>query len=236
MKIKVIGRLAAVFSTMNVIRAAGVAILLAAFITIHPSFNAKDEIRSAVSVIGEFGLWGAPAYLCFYCVASLSFVPLAFLTWGAGVMLGPFLGFAVAWSAAMAAACIAFMAGRYFARDCTLKLLDKHPRFMALDRAVALSGWRAVFLFRLVPFMPYTMVNLSLGCSGVAFRDYLAGSMAGSVPFAVLYVVMGSVTKDILQTELSSPGMMKGEKAALFIGCIVVIVLFRHISHHCCPN
>ena len=70
------------------------------------------------------------------------------------------------------------------------------PRFAAIDRAVGAQGRKIVFLLRLSPVFPFTLLNYALGLTRVRFVDYLVASI-GMLPGTLLYVYYGKLAGDV---------------------------------------
>src|SRR5207245_1117774 len=90
----------------------------------------------------------------------------------------------------------AFLVSRYLARGAIERRLANIPRFAAIDRAVGAEGRKIVFLLRLSPVFPFTLLNYALGLTQVRFADYLVAAI-GMLPGTVLYVYAGQAIGDV---------------------------------------
>ncbi len=54
-------------------------------------------------------------------------------------------------------------------------------------------GFGAVLLARLVPVLPFTVINYGAGVTGVLFASYVAGSALGMIPGTIAYAALGAV-------------------------------------------
>ena len=77
----------------------------------------------------------------------------------------------------------------------------------AIDKAVARSGLKIVFLLRLSPAFPYNLLNYALGLTSVRFHDYLLASF-GMLPGTFLYVYYGKVIGSL--AEVTSGAQVEG--------------------------
>jgi len=89
-----------------------------------------------------------------------------------------------------------FLVARYLARDAVARRLAANPRFAAIDRAVGREGRKIVFLLRLSPLFPFTLLNYALGLTTVRFADYVLASV-GMIPGTILYVYYGKLAGDV---------------------------------------
>jgi uncharacterized membrane protein YdjX (TVP38/TMEM64 family) len=64
-------------------------------------------------------------------------------------------------------ATLAFLIGRYFARQWVAARLANYPKFKAVDEAVAREGWKIVALTRLSPVFPFSLLNYAFGLTNV---------------------------------------------------------------------
>lgn len=141
------------------------------------------------------GAWGPVAYIGVYVVGAILLIPGSVLTLAAGAIFGLVRGTALVLVGATLGAAAAFLVARYLARGYVERRISL-GRLAAVDRALARNGLRLVFLLRLTPLVPYSLLNYSMGLTGVRFRDFLLGS-AGMLPGTVLYVYYGKVAGEV---------------------------------------
>jgi len=164
-----------------------------------PAFAARVE---------ALGVWGPIAFVCGYIVATVAFIPGSILSLAAGAIFGILEGTLYVFVGATIGSSLAFLISRTFARKAVEKRIRAHPRFDAIDRAVAARGGRLVFLLRLSPAVPYNLLNYALGLTNVRFFDYLLASV-GMVPGILLYVYSGKVAGEVAALA-GSPQVEKG--------------------------
>lgn len=187
--------------TRRIRLAAGLAILTAVVASSFFLPTRRWALELAAWIRGA-GAVGVAAYAGFYVVGTLLFFPGALLTLVAGFAYGPLWGTLIVWPTATAAATLAFVTGRFLARDWVEATAARHPRFKALDRAVGRRGFHMVLLLRLSPLFPFNFLNYTLGVTSMKFRDYLLASLLGMLPGTIMYVYLGSLITSA--TELAS--------------------------------
>ncbi|HZO84975.1 MAG TPA: FAD-containing oxidoreductase, partial [Verrucomicrobiae bacterium] len=168
--------------------AAGIGIVLAL-----KYFNVQDLLKSALEWIGNLGPWGPVIFVGLYVVATVLFVPGSVLTLGAGAVFGVALGSVYVSIAATLGATAAFLVGRYLARDAIARKIERHEKFLTIDRAVADEGWKIVLLTRLAPVFPFIFLNYAFGLTRVKLSHYVLASWLGMIPGTVMYVYLGSL-------------------------------------------
>src|SRR5438128_8938147 len=156
-------------------------------------FHVQDLLKAALDWIGKLGPWGPVIFIGLYIVATVLFVPGSVLTLGAGAVFGVVLGSVCVSISATLGATAAFLVGRYLARDAIARKIEKNETFATIDRAVADEGWKVVFLTRLSPVFPFTLLNYAFGLTRVRLGQYVLASWIGMMPGTVMYVYLGSL-------------------------------------------
>ncbi|MCH8133246.1 MAG: TVP38/TMEM64 family protein [Myxococcales bacterium] len=146
--------------------------------------------------VDDQGAWGPAVFILGYALLTVAFVSGALLTLTAGAIFGIVEGTLYVFVAATLGASIAFLVARYLARSAVEARIRGDDRFTAIDRAIGGEGRKIVFLLRLVPFLPFILLNYALGLTRVRFVDYLLASV-GMLPATVVYVYYGKVLGEV---------------------------------------
>ena len=157
---------------------------------------AGGEIPRFAAWVSGLGVWGPLVFILGYAAAVVAFVPGSVLTLAAGAIFGLAKGVVYVFVAAVLGSCAAFLVSRHLARRAVERRIAGNPRFAAVDRAVAVEGRKIVFLLRLSPVFPFTLLNYFLGLTRVRFVDYLLASV-GMIPGTLLYVYYGKLAGDV---------------------------------------
>lgn len=158
--------------------------------------SAGRYVPEVAQSIAELGPAGPIAFMIAYAVAIVAFVPGSILTLAAGAIFGLVEGTLYVFIAATVGACAAFAVSRYVARSSIERRMAGDRRFEAIDRAVEKEGRKIVFLLRLSPIFPFSLLNYALGLTRVRFADY-AVACIGMLPGTVLYVYYGKIAGDV---------------------------------------
>jgi uncharacterized membrane protein YdjX (TVP38/TMEM64 family) len=136
------------------------------------------------------GWWAPLAYMALYTLATLLLLPSTALNLTGGAIFG--FGWGLLWTtvAAVVAAIAAFAFSRTIGHQTVAQRLA--GRWQAMDAEVKRGGLFYIFALRLLPIMPYGLVNFAAGLTSVKFRDYLVGTCLGTVPGILPFVLMGS--------------------------------------------
>jgi uncharacterized membrane protein YdjX (TVP38/TMEM64 family) len=171
------------------------------------------------------GPWGPVVFILGYAAAVVAFVPGSILTLAAGAIFGLLKGTIYVFIAATLGSALAFLVARNVARRAIERRLAGNPRFAAIDRAVAAQGRRIVFLLRLSPAFPFTLLNYALGLTQVRFADYLIASI-GMLPGTLLYVYYGKLAGDVAALAGGAPVEKNaGYYAVLVLGLVATVVV-----------
>jgi len=173
------------------------ALVVVAVIVAARQLNLQDQLRSALQWIEGLGSWGLAAFLGIYVLACVLFVPGWILTLGAGVLFGLVKGAVLVSVSATSGATVAFLIGRYVARDWVAWRLEGSEKFKAIDEAVGCEGWKIVLLTRLSPMFPFNLLNYAFGLTRISLRHYFFASWIGMLPGTVMYVYLGSLAGSV---------------------------------------
>jgi phospholipase D1/2 len=147
-----------------------------------------DNIRQWLVDVAEIP--GAPLIvLATFILGGLVVFPVMLLIAATAAAFGPWLGFALAGTGAIASAVITYGIGAAIGRDAVETVLG--PRLHRVRRSITKRGVLAVAAIRLVPIAPFTLVNLVAGASRIPFADYVLGTVIGMAPGLILMSALG---------------------------------------------
>jgi len=147
-----------------------------------------------------------------FIIGSLVMFPVTVLIVVAGLLFGPWEGFAIATTGSLLGALAGYCAGAVFGKSLIARFSNGWMR--SLDEKIARKGILAVAVIRILPIAPFTLVNLAAGASKVGFRDYAIGSIVGMVPGIAALTLFARQLRRTFETP-----------DALNVGVLVVLVL-----------
>ena len=204
-------------------------LVLAAFFLIN-KFVPVQELWNKTSVwIESLGALGPIVFIGIYALAAVLFIPGSVLTLGAGLLFG--VGWGSLWVivGSNIGANLAFLIGRYLARDAISKKTADDPTFQSIDRAVGKEGWKIVGLTRLSPIFPFTLLNYAFGLTSVKWFHYAIATFIGMLPGTIMYVYLGSLGRLVGDSAEKSPAEI-GLKIFGLIATIVVTVFITRAA------
>jgi len=167
-------------------------------------FNPQDWLLNVLQWIDSLGVLGALAFILLYIIATVAFLPGSIVTLGGGVVFGVILGSIYVFIGATIGATLAFLIGRYIARNWVVKQISDNQKFKAIDQAVGKEGLKIVLLTRLSPIFPFNLLNYGYGVTGVSLKDYIIGSV-GMIPGTIMYVYLGSLAGNLATIGTQTP-------------------------------
>lgn len=160
------------------------------------AFTFTDLVQTIETQVQHAGSLAPILFISFYALATVLLVPASALTIAAGFLFGPIFGTIIVSIASTTGAAMAFLVGRYLARPFVAqKLASSDVRFSAVDAAIASQGMRIVFLLRLSPLFPFTLLNYALSITSIPFVEYTIASWLGMIPGTIAYVALGGAGK-----------------------------------------
>ncbi|KAK9206728.1 hypothetical protein WN943_017007 [Citrus x changshan-huyou] len=155
----------------------------------------------------DLGPWGPLVLIIAYVPLTVLAIPASILTLGGGYLFGLPLGVVADSVGATIGATAAFLIGRtvssstpaHFGRSFVISKLKNYPKFQAVAGAIQKSGFKAriIFLLRLVPLLPFNILNYLLSVTPVHTGKYMLASWLGMMPSTFSLVYVGTTLKDL---------------------------------------
>lgn len=135
------------------------------------------------------GPWFPLVFLAAHIVVTTFPFPRTAFSLAAGLLFGPALGAPIAVAASTVSAVLAVLLIR--ALGWQLSTLVGHPGVDRLDERLQRRGWPSVLSLRLIPVVPFAMLNYAAGASSVRVVPYTLATLVGLAPGTVAVVVLG---------------------------------------------
>jgi uncharacterized membrane protein YdjX (TVP38/TMEM64 family) len=190
-------------------------IAVALFVHLPTAVQLRDWATSA-------GPWFPLAFLAAHIVVTVLPFPRTAFTLAAGLLFGPLLGVVLAVAASTASALIALLLVR--AADWQLSRLVRHQAVDTVDTRLRDRGWPAILSLRLIPAVPFSVLNYAAGASAVRALPYTLATLAGVAPGTAAVVILG----DALTAQVSPLRLL----VSLCTAGVGVAVLVYEIRHH----
>lgn len=158
----------------------------------------------------------------FVLLSALSLPGCSALALLAGATFGGWVGTLVVGGASTLGALVSFLVARHLLRQSVQRRWGQH--LAKLDAWVARHGWPAVFCLRLVPVLPYPLLNPVLGLSQLSVAGFVWPSLAGLTLGSLPYVWAGLG----LHQAWTGNGSAWGPLAGALLLLALIVWLGRH--------
>lgn len=166
------------------------------------------------------------AFLAAHIVLTVFPFPRTAFTLAAGLLFGPVIGVPLAVGASTVSAVIALLLIRKLGLQ--LNRLVRHPRVDSLDARLRERGWLAILSMRMIPAVPFSVLNYAAGASAVRVLPYTLATLAGLLPGTAAVVILG----DALTGNIS-PLLFAVSLCTASIGIAGLVYEIRaHHRHH----
>ncbi len=189
-----------------------VAIVAAALVGARSSgITNLDELTTTVD---EAGLLAPVVFVGAYALLTVALAPGSVGSAAAGLLFGPVLGTVVTVIGATIGATAAFFLGRWLGRDAVRSIAGGGAD--RVDGFIGASPLKSVLALRLLPVLPFNLVNYGAGLTRLPARDYVLGTAVGIIQGSILFVTAGS--------SLDNPG------SARFFVSVGLLAVFMVVS------
>ena len=163
----------------------------------------------------------AGAYFGIYVLATALSLPGAvLLTLAGGALFGLLWGTVIVSFASSVGATLAFLASRFLLRDVVRERFGR--RLAEIDRGLERDGAFYLFTLRLIPVVPFFLINLLMGLTRMKTLTFHAVSQVGMLAGTLVYVNAG--------TQLARLDSLQGILSPALIGSFVLLGLFPLIA------
>ncbi|HXG58598.1 MAG TPA: VTT domain-containing protein [Thermoanaerobaculia bacterium] len=176
----------------------------------------RDGIRSAVENVR--GVWYGPAVLsAVYAVGVALGLPATLFILVAGVIWGWAVGGVFAMIGGLGGAAGSYCIGR-FVGEGMLGRLGRTGR--AVEKRLESASFRSFLLLRLVPFVPFPVLNYAAGVARIRFRHFIAATAISLAPGTFVF----AYSADALVNGTLSEGEAV-QRVLIAAGLVFLIVL-----------
>ena len=182
-------------------RLAVLALLIAAALWIATHRDAAHPAAIAAA-LQAMGIWAPVIFVIVYALGAVVLFPAALLSLAGGAAFGPVWGAVLDLAGATLGAGAAFLAARHLAAAWVQARVG--GRLARLVAGVESEGWRFVATVRLMPVIPYALLNYAFGLTRVGFWPYLGASAVCMIPASVAYTWLGYAGREAATGDLAA--------------------------------
>ncbi len=159
-------------------------------------------------------------FAVYVAVTALSLPGAVIMTLAGGAIFGLVAGTVIVSFASSIGATLAFLASRYVLRDSVQARFAS--RLADVDKGIAKDGAFYLFTLRLVPLIPFFVINLVMGLTRMKAGVFYLASQLGMFAGTVVYVNAG--------TQLAKIDSLSGILSPALVGSFVLLGLFPLIA------
>lgn len=156
------------------------------------------ELQTALQGLGS---WAAIVYIGLFALLPAFFFPVAVLALAGGLLFGLWRGALYTFIGAVLNCSLMFFLARYVGRQKVEALLEKKLDPKWKGYLTGNAGFLLLVVLRLIPAVPYNLINYAFGLTGMPFRTYILASCIGIIPGTFAFINIGDKALDV-----TSPG------------------------------
>lgn len=151
------------------------------------------SVSEAREVLGAGGI-SMVAFVFLYAALTVAMFPGSALSLAAGALFGTALGTLLTVAGATLGATLAFLLARRLSRPALEAIAG--PRLRRVD--ARLSGHRIapILVLRLIPLVPFNVLNYAAGATAMRGRHYVTGTLLGILPGSFALSAAGAAAAD----------------------------------------
>ena len=177
------------------------------------------DVQALTRAVHRAGPWAPLAFMTLYATATVAFAPGSLLTLAGGALFGPVAGTFYSLTGATIGASGAFLAARYLAADWVRARIG--ARVEQIVAGVEREDWRFVAFVRLVPLIPFNLLNYALGLTRIRLSRYVSVSYIAMLPATLAYTYLGYAGRE---AAAGGAGMIKkGLLALALLACVALL-------------
>ena len=154
-------------------------------------------------------LTGGVFFMLFVLGTGLSLPITAILIVASGMIFGMEIGVVISLAAMTLGGTVSLLTGRFVFRDIVER---RFPGYIGvINKGIEKEGAFYLLSLRLLPIIPFWIVNLLLGVTGVRIPTFMLTTLFGMIPVVLIYSYAGSQLGSIKELKLGSiltPGMI----------------------------
>jgi len=186
----------------------------------------KLEEQQLETWLAAAGIWAPALYVLLYTLGTLILLPSTPLNLAGGALFGSLQGTFWTTVAAVIAALVAFCCARTVGHDVVLNHLPK--KWLAFNKKIEEGGFLYIFSVRLIPIIPYGIVNFLAGLTSIKTMDYFCATLFGTIIGVFPFVMLGSSIHSLSRGNLI-PLTMSTAVLGVFI---LISTIYRQLR---CP-
>lgn len=179
-------------------------VLLAFFTLLCSRLGTLVSPRELQTALQGLGGWAAIGYIGLFTLLPAVFFPVAVLALAGGLLFGLWLGSLYTFAGAILNCTLMFFLARYAGRTRMEALIQKKlsPIWqLRLQNLNSTGGFLLLVILRLIPAVPYNLINYAFGLSAMKYSTYILASAIGIIPGTFAFINIGDKVLDVTSPD-----------------------------------
>lgn len=160
----------------------------------------RVEAADIQGFVAGFGPWASAVYMGLFALLPAVFFPVAVLALAGGLLFGLWAGSIYTFLGAMVNCTVMFWLARTVGYGkvkalVASRLSEKWQN--RLNGAAGRQGFLLLIILRLIPAMPYNLINYAFGLTRMSYGAYLLASAVGIIPGTLVFINIGDKAMDV---------------------------------------
>lgn len=171
--------------------------------------------------VNSFGVLAPIIYIVLFSTLPIAFFPVPILAFAGGISFGLIEGTIYTMIGALTNSLLMFFLARIVARELVIEYLRKRlPKkwFDLFNNSGRKKGLYIIFIMRLIPLVPYNMINYLAGLTEIKLKDYIIATALGILPGTLIFLNIGDKLIDIKSPEFII--------SIILLGVLIVVSMF----------
>ncbi len=174
------------------------------------------------------------AFLVYVAVTGLSLPGAAVLTLTCGWFFGFWRGALLVSFASTTGATVAFLVSRFLLRDSVQQRFG--DRLASFNQALEREGAFYLFMLRLIPAVPFFVINLVMGLTPIRTSTFWWVSQIGMLPGTAVYIYAGASVPNLATlAEKGAQGILSPQLLVAFALLGLVPLVLKKVVQHFRP-
>jgi uncharacterized membrane protein YdjX (TVP38/TMEM64 family) len=176
--------------------------------------------HALAAFLAEWQGWSAaPLVIAMFVAGGLIAFPVALLMLATAAAIEPMIGFPSALCGILASAALLFAIGRRFGEQAVQNIAGR--RFQRVRDMLHGNGVLAIALVRMIPILPFSLVNLAAGALRIRLVDFLLGTLLGLTPGLITIYALGATLSKLIREPSASNIVLVILAAAVWLILVV---------------
>ena len=160
-----------------------------------------QELQAALQGLGS---WAAIGYIGLFTLLPTFFFPVAVLALAGGLLFGLWWGSLYTFLGAILNCTLMFFLARFSGRKQVEAHIEKKLSPVWQQRLANLNsngGFALLIILRLIPAVPYNLINYAFGLSAMRYPTYILASALGIIPGTFAFINIGDKALDVTNPD-----------------------------------